>query len=123
MTFLAALWASQRVKGIVGFIGAALLLIALVAILWRCSVNNEVEEGVAFDRASVEAEIARRQLEAERAATANEQAQAAETARQQEELRDEAAKGDDSDVGPGTRAVLERMRRQQAEDRNRAAAR
>lgn len=120
--FLAALWASQRVKGIAGAIVAGLLLIALCAALWRCSVGRETEQAVAVDRADAVAEATKRVLAADREASAKAAEREKIIANERDELREVARKADTgAGVGPATAGVLDRLRRQQADRDSRAA--
>lgn len=116
MTFLASLMASQRGRSIVGTLGVMLALIVVVVavgLLSRCVVGERVKEAVTVDRADAVAEAAERVRAADAAVAVNETQRADQLANEQQELSREADKGDNRGVGPGTAAVLERLRRQQ----------
>lgn len=117
MTWLASLLASARARGIVGALGVMLALVAVVilaGLLSRCVVGEKVEQAVAVDRSDAIAEAAERVRAADAAVAVNQAERADRLTNEQQELSREADKGDDRGVGPGTIAVLERMRQQQA---------
>ena len=114
--FLARLMASQRGREFVGTLGvmlAVILVVALVGLLARCTVGEKVDQGVAVDRADAVAEAAARVRAADAEIALNQADEAEKLANQQQELSREADKGDGRGVGPGTIAVLERLRQQQ----------
>ncbi len=98
MTFLARIMASERGRQLAGFSIVALALIVVVALallLGRCSVDREVQQGVAIDRAQVSLDATSRALEAERAAMTNQMEAERAFANQQaqaEDKIDEAAR-------------------------------
>lgn len=103
---------------------ALIVVIALAGLLSRCVVGDRTEQAVALDAATVSADSYQRGLEAERAATANQTAEAAIFANQQSELKEVAREADTgASVGPATAGVLARMREQQAKGRGSHAAR
>ena len=117
MTFLASLIASARARGILGALGIMVALIVVVllgGLLSRCVVGEKVEQAVTVDRADAVAEAAERIRAADAEAAVNQAERADRLTNEQQELSREADKGDDRGVGPGTLAVLERLRKQQA---------
>lgn len=117
MTWFTSLVATQRGRSLVGTLGVMLAVIALVGavvLLSRCGADEKAEQAVTVDRADAVAEAAERVRAADAAVAMNETQRADELANEQQELSREADKGDDGSVGPGTAAVLERLRRQQA---------
>ncbi len=115
--FLASFLATPRGRQIVGFGAVAIGLIVLVGVILlmqQCSINKRVEQGVAVDRADAVAQAAERVRAADAAVAINQAQRADQLVNEQMELRDEAAKGDDRGVGPGTVAVLQRLREQQS---------
>lgn len=117
----------DRIRQLVGFaiIAAGLIAVVILAsVLSRCSVQREVEQGVALDRSDAVAEATNRVLEADRTANANQMERDATFRNQQLELKEAAREADTGDgVGNSTRAVLERLRAQQAAGRSDGAAR
>ena len=111
----------QRLARVAAWIVAALVVIALcwaAMAAFRAWIADGKEEAVALDRSDVTIEAANLVINATSAATANQMARDDAFQNAQEELRDEAAtKSDTSGVGPGTVAVLERLRKQQAAGR------
>lgn len=110
---LAARAALGRVPAWAWSVLAILIVAALVLSLAECHADKRAKDAVAADRATSGLDAATRAINATSAATTNQMARDAITANQQQELHDEARKGDSSPVGPGTRAVLDRMRQQQ----------
>lgn len=89
----------------------AILLVAAVVLYGNARYHNGVADTDAkwaAASARMQAATAKAMNAANRIAAAQEAKDAAEI----KELKDEAAKGNDSTVGPGTRAVLERLRDQ-----------
>lgn len=116
MTLWARLMASQRGREIVGTLGVMLAVIALVAVvglLAKCTVGEKADQAVAVDRADAVAEAAARVRAADAEIALNYAAEADQLTNEQKELSREADKGNDRGVGPGTIAVLERLRQQQ----------
>lgn len=103
-----------RLPAWVWYVAGILALAGIVLSLAECSARRRAADAVKLDRAAASTEAATRALNADRSATANQMARDAITANQTQELHDEARKGDDRPVGPGTRAVLDRMRQQQS---------
>lgn len=94
-------------------IGAVLILLALF-LIGRCSAPS-ARDAVALDRADAVSEAANRVLDAERVATANQMARDEAQRNEIQELKEIAREADTGDgVGNSTRAVLERLRSQQA---------
>lgn len=116
--FLAALSPRTRRLAYYGLvillIGSAALLIAKCAQDW---VEDGKEQAVHIDRLDAVTEATNRVLAADREASANQMERDQIAADNDKELVREVSKGDGRDVGPGTAAVLERMRRQQAAGR------
>lgn len=96
--FLARVMASQRGREFVSTMGvmlAVIVVVALALVLGRCSVDREVKQGVAVDRAQVSIEATSRALKAERAAMTNQMEAERAFANQQaqaEDKIDEAAR-------------------------------
>jgi Tfp pilus assembly protein PilX len=114
--FLARLMASQRGREFVSTLGvmlAVIVVVALVGLLARCTIGEKVDQAVAVDRADAVAEAAARVRAADAEIALNYAAEADQLANEQQELSREKTKGDDRGVGPGTIAVLERLRQQQ----------
>jgi hypothetical protein len=112
---------SSRLAGILAWLIPAVLLIALTLALWFSFgrwVEGQRTGAVEAHDKDVTIEAANRVIMAERAATANQTANASVFANAQEELRDEAHdKGTPAPVGPGISAVMLRMRQQQQQGR------
>ena len=114
--FLARLLASKRGREIGGTLGimlAVIVVVLIVGLLAKCTVGEKVDQAVAVDRADAVAGAAARVRAADAEIALNQADQAEKLANQQQELSREAGKGDDRGVGPGTIAVLERLRQQQ----------
>lgn len=109
----AAAWVSAAIL--------ALLLAGLAAIAFTAWVKKGQKRAVEADRLETIVDTQNRTIAADRAAETAKQARDEVSRNEQEELRVEAKKGDATAVGPGTAAVYERLRRQQA-DRNKRAA-
>lgn len=121
MIWLSAIFASQRSRNIALYVGG-FLVIAVVA--WgfymtaRSFVRHQREEAVQIDRQDTTLEAANRVIEADREATQNQVVRDVPFREAQEELRYEVReKGTTDNVGSGTSAVIERLRKQQAEGR------
>lgn len=117
MTFIARIMAFARGRQIAGTLVAMITLVAVVVLaglLSRCVAGDQAEQAVRVDRADAVAEATERVRAADAAFAVNEMARADQLANEQQELSREADKGDDRGVGPGTIAVLERLRQQQA---------
>lgn len=115
--FLARLMASQRGREFVSTLAVMLavtIVVTLVGLLAKCTVGEKVDQAVAVDRADAVAEAAARVRAADAEIALNYAAEADQLANEQQELSREKTKGDDRGVGPGTIAVLERLRQQQA---------
>jgi hypothetical protein len=95
---------------------AAIVIALLVAAFWRW-VGHREDQAVTLNRAEVNAEAGRNIANAYQAADANMQARAEVDATNDKEVTHEASKGDASAVGPGTAAVLAKLRQQQAAGR------
>ena len=107
----------------------AIVLIASLAIVaagvafatWW--LNKQRTEAVQGDRALSSAEANTIAARAEAIASANMVEQVRNDTINDEELHHEVRKGDERAVGPGTAAVLDKLRQQQAEGRRTQAAR
>lgn len=108
-----AAWVSVVIAIIV-----ALLLASLAFSAW---VHKKETTAVKLDRAEVNAEVAKRTIEADRAAEAAKQERDTEDAKRAEELRNAAKQADTGGVGPGTAAVYRKLREQQAARRTGSA--
>jgi len=108
----------QRFQRVAAWIAgvAFLALVAGLLVLAFCSwVSNQRTEAVKGDRALSAAEANTIAARAEAIASANMVEQVRTDTINDEELHHEVRKGDDRAVGPGTIAVLDRLRQQQAE--------
>jgi len=113
----------QRVAAWVAVVVAALALVAAGVAFVTWWIGNERTEAVQGDRALSAAEANTIAARAEAIASANMVEQVRNDTINDEELHHEVRKGDDRDVGPGTAAVLDRLRQQQASGRRTQAAR
>ncbi len=99
-------------------ISGLLAMVLAVGLIAHWYVGNEREEAVTLDRRDASLEAANRTLEANERATADQAASTATATNLQIEVQHEATtKSDNSSVGPGTTAVLRRVREQQAAGR------
>jgi hypothetical protein len=112
---------SRRLAPVLAWTAAAVVAIAVVLAVRSAFagwLDDERTEAVTSHDKDVTIEAANRVIVAERAATANQTANASVFANAQEELHDEARdKGTTAPVGPGVQSVLDRMRAQQAAGR------
>jgi len=113
----------QRVAAWVAVVVAALALVAAGVAFVTWWIGNERTEAVQGDRALSAAEANTIAARAEAIASANMVEQVRNDTINDEELHHEVRKGDDRAVGPGTAAVLDRLRQQQASGRRGEAAR
>lgn len=96
-------------------IGAVIGGLVLLYLALQMALNEAYSRGAEAKDAEWARASARIQAASARAAIAQTKlsmAQEAKDAAEIKELKDEAAKGDDSTVGPGVRAVLDRLRDQ-----------
>ena len=107
-----------------------LVMVAFAAIVVACLIGafhvwlgKQRTEAVQGDRALSAAEANTIAARAEAIASANMVEQVRNDTINDEELHHEVRKGDDRAVGPGTAAVLDRLRQQQAENRRTQTAR
>jgi len=113
----------QRAAAWVAVVVVSLAIAAAGVAFIRWWINNERTEAVQGDRALSAAEANTIAARAEAMASANMVEQVRNDTINDEELHHEVRKGDDRAVGPGTAAVLDRLRQQQAENRRGEAAR
>lgn len=86
------------------------LVLGAVWLFWTLWLANHDEAVVQADRDKANLEVVKSISKADRAADAKEGARVKEFQTEQEGLRNEAAKGDETLAGPGTRAVFDGMR-------------
>lgn len=116
----------QRFQRVAAWIAAAAffaLVAGLLVLAFRSWVSNQRTEAVQGDRALSAAEANTIAARAEAVASANMVEQVRTDTINDEELHHEVRKGDDRAVGPGTAAVLDRLRQQQATGRRGEATR
>jgi hypothetical protein len=105
----------QRLAAWAAMLVVPLLVLGLLVAAFHRRDDKIATEAVQVHEADITAVLANRQIEAERAATANQMATDQILANHQHELRNEAHdKGDQSSVGPGVDAVMRKLRQQQA---------
>jgi hypothetical protein len=121
LPILARIGIPERFRQAVGILAALLavvLIVGLIALAFSRWIAAERVEAVQIDRADMTIEAANRVIAADRVATANQiPADEAFQSAQKEVQRDVDTKSDGSAVGPGTAAVLRRVREQQAAGR------
>lgn len=120
LPLIARVGVPERFQRALAWMVAIIIAAAIVALLiwafWRW-VGHREDAAVKADRVDVTIEAAQRVINATETADQNQMARDEAAATADKELSHEAAKGDDSAVGVGTRSVLERMRQQQAQGR------
>ncbi len=94
-----------------------LAVVALIVTGIRHALADQRHEAVTLDRAAIDAEVAGMALGAEQGATRNQMVRDEIAADNEKEIDREVDKGDARAVGPGTAAVLQRMRDQQVAGR------
>lgn len=111
----------QRFARVAAWIAAAVVVVVLcwaAVAMFREWIATGKEEAVAINQKDVTIEAANLVINATSAATANQMERDEAFANDQQELRYESdTKSNTNSVGPGTSAVLDRMRKQQAAGR------
>lgn len=111
----------QRFARVAAWIAAAVVVLVLcwaAVAMFRVWIATGKEEAVSLNQKDVTIEAANLVINASSAATANQMGRDDAFANDQQELRYESdTKSNANSVGPGTSAVLDRMRKQQAAGR------
>lgn len=112
----------QRAASWLAMVAFAAIVVALLIGTFHVWLGKQRTEAIQGDRALSAAEANTIAAQAEAAASANMVEQVRTDTINDEELHDEVRKGDDRAIGPGTTAVLDRLRQQQASSRRGEAA-